>query len=292
MKKSQKQITINMKSVLREAGNAQCYDASKIIQAFDLAESKGWTAGQISPMWMERIHGWKSFNAKAIQTTIERSKNWPGNYVVVPQEILNILGATKPTRKTKATKAAAVATPTASASDTQKPMNLRTLLHNCYENKVYDVKTALDILQNMKNSGYDISDQDIDFAQGWKKFSDSSFKTMVENTYKGTNKFVKRELFECTDFESFLPLSKTNGAGKTLNVRTVLNKFYEDGCTDAIKILATLNDLEAAGYEGVEAYNVPGLANKTSEEVRELLAEAHAGVGYFEGMDLLDCPNF
>lgn len=120
MKKSQKQITINMKSVLREAGNAQCYDASKIIQAFDLAESKGWTAGQISPMWMERIHGWKSFNAKAIQTTIERSKSWPGNYVAVPQEILNILGATKPTRKTKATKAA---TPTASASDTQKPMN-------------------------------------------------------------------------------------------------------------------------------------------------------------------------
>jgi hypothetical protein len=288
LKKNQS-IKINMKSVLRAAGDAGCYDAKTIIKAFDLAESKGWTKGVISADWMEKIHAWKSFNIKAMQTMIERSQGWAGGYVEVPIEITSLFTGTKtaekPTRKVKVK-----VEPTAS---TGKSMNLRTLLHKCYENHISDSTLALDVLQKMKDSGYNIADKDIDFAQGWRKFQSPAFKKMVENTYNGSNGFAKTELYDCPEFNDFLPIQNQDGHGKVLNVRTVLDKFYNMKCTDAIKILATLEDLEIAGYEGVEAFNVPGLANKTSEEVEKLLNDAHNGEGIFKGMTIIEgCPNF
>lgn len=290
-------IRINMKSVLKAAGDASCYDADLIIKAFDLAKSKGWTDGVISNTWMNNIHGWGSYNQKAIKTLIDKSVNWAGEYVSVPTEILDIFAVPSKPKKTRKTKSKVKVeqvedTVTVTTSST-KSMNLRTLLHNCYVNNITDSTTALDILQKMKDSGYSIEDRDMDFAQGWKKFNEAAFKKMAQNTYEGSNGFAKKDLIDCPEFTSFLPLSKVNGNGKTLNVRTVLNKFYEKGCTDAIKIAATLQDLEIAGYKGVEDYRVPGLIYKTSDEVGTLIAEAHAGTGDFSGMELIaDCPNF
>ena len=76
-------------------------------------------------------------------------------------------------------------------------------------------------------------------------------------------------------------------------MKNIFNKNIKLYVIDAIKIAATLQDLEIAGYKGVEDYRVPGLIYKTSDEVGALIAEAHAGTGDFSEMELIaDCPNF
>ena len=270
-------IKLNMKSILAAARDSGCTDAKTIIKAFDYAAEKGYTQGVISASWMEKIHGWKSFNEKAVLTLMDRSQSYPGDCVAVPKDVLAIFGPT--TRKTKTTKTRATkATATTKApaqpvatTNSSKKMNLRTLLHKCYESSIDDADTIIDILQKMKESGYEVSDKDMDYALGWKDYNKFSFKKMVERTFKGDNGFSKYE---------------------PLNVRTVLNRFYDKNCYDALKIAATLQDLEIAGYSGCELYNVPGLINKTTDEVKALLTEAKNGTGIFEGQDILDCPNF
>lgn len=282
-------IKLNMKSILAAARDANCTDAETIIKAFEYAASKGYTQGVISDSWMNKIRtGWKNFNSQAILTLMDRSQSYPGNIEAVPNDVLAIFGTTK--RKTKKAPTASVKASTKASS--AKKMNLRTLLHKCYESHIDDATIALDILQKMKDSGYEITAQDIDFAQGWKKFNKNAFRKMTENTFNGTNGFANRELLECNDFDTYLPIDKLDGTGKTLNVRTVVNRFYEKHCTDALKIAATLQDLEIAGYSGCELFNIPGLINKTEDEVKALLEDAHNGTGYFEGMEILDCPNF
>lgn len=285
-RKVKTKVKLNMKSILAAARDNGCTDGNTLVDIFDYAASKGYTKGVISETWLSKIQGWRSYNQKAIETLYERSQSYPGDYVTVPDDIIKLLK--KNTHKATRTP---IATTPKKETSTMK-MNLRTLLHKCYENHIEDANTALDILQRMKDAGYEISDTDIDFAQGWKKFNNNAFKKMTENTFNGSNGFAKRELLDCDNFDSFLPIQKLNGSGKTLNVRTVLDRFYSKKCTDALKIAATLQDLEIAGYEGVELYNIPGLINKTVPEVEEMLLEAHNGTGYFEGQDILDCPNF
>ena len=289
---------LNMKSILAAARDSGCTDAKTIIKAFDYAAEKGYTQGVISASWMEKIHGWKSFNEKAVLTLMDRSQSYPGDCVTVPKDVLAIFSPT--TRKTKTTKTRATkATATTKApaqpvatTNSSKKMNLRTLLHKCYESSIDDADTIIDILQKMKESGYEVSDKDMDYALGWKDYNKFSFKKMVERTFKGDNGFSKYELLDCVDFNKFVPIQKQKANGQPLNVRTVLNRFYDKNCYDALKIAATLQDLEIAGYTGCELYNVPGLINKTTDEVKALLTEAKNGTGIFEGQDILDCPNF
>ena len=298
---------INIRSLLVAAGDNSCSDAKSIVRVAEAMYQDD--TFSVSLDWMNKIRNWSTLDSNIIKAYIKSAilsdSKWKGDIMALPKKYTDLFKKKDPKESikcmvgdapsTKVNKEVVVKVETSKQDNSKKKMNLRTLLHYCEKFNILSASDALDILNKMSASGeYDVLDNDISFAKGWLNFNPTAFESMVHKTYKGENGFAKWPIETCDDFETFIPLNKRPvEKGTSLNMRTVLNKFYESKCSDGVKIAATIRDLEQAGYSGLSSKEAFSFVGKTNNEILDITTAAHMGTSGFTNQDLLDnCPSF
>ena len=293
---------MNIRSVLVAAGENGCTDGTKISSVIRSMHEDGYKG--VSESWVCKCESWVKNTPSAMEKIIDQAmegSHWYGEVKPLPEKYLKMLTGKskinkvvdKVVQEIKETESEVQPEVQSDSSDEtpKKKMNLRTLLCNCYENQIFEAPVALGILASLSKE-YEVSERDFTFSANWKNWGTNTFKKMVENTYNGENGFAKAPLLECDDFKKFIPLTQRSVDGEKMNARTILNKFWENKCTDGVAIAAALVDAQKAGYEGIN-YDYHDLIGKNPKEVEGILSDAHSGKGNFSKEKLLDnCPEF